>query len=119
MTILEKRTSENKWYSIDCSDDLDASETIQTITGVTADQGGLTFSGQAANAAQITFTDGRVAAIGKAIQLLIGGGAIPSGQKLQDGRAGIQCTIRAKYHTTEGNDREATVLLDLTDEVAS
>lgn len=117
-TVLEKRTSENIWYSIDCTDDLDAAETINSITSIAADQGSLAFAGQVANTVAITYTDGRVAAIGKSIQVQISAGIIPAGQMLPDGRAGIQCTIRAKYHTSEGNDREATILLNLTDKAS-
>lgn len=114
--ILEKRTSETVWYDFDCTDLLNASETITGTPAVTADQSGLTFGTAVVNSQAITYPDGRVAAIGKVARVQIGGGTIPAGSKLADGRAGQQYTIRAKFSTTDGsNQREATVLLNVTD----
>ena len=107
--ILEKRTSEAIYYDIDCTYILDALETITSISLVSADQIGLTLLGPAINPAAITFPDGQVAAIGKVISVQISGGVIPAPQINQ------LYTIRALFTTTEGNTREATVLLNVTD----
>ncbi len=107
--ILEKRTSEAIWYDIDCTYILDTLETITSVTLVTADQIGLSLLGPAINPAPITFSDGQVAAIGKVISVQISGGIIPAPQINQ------LYTIRALFVTNEGNTREATVLLNVTD----
>lgn len=105
---LEKRTSESIWYDIDCTNILDAVETIDSITSIAADQLGLTFSGAAINPDAVTFPDGYVGLPGKVISVQIGGGIIPSPQINQ------LYTIRALFETTENNTREATVLLNVT-----
>lgn len=115
MATLEKRTSENKWYSIDCTNSLDTAETISSITSIAADQTGLIFSGQKVNTSQCVFSDGTIANIGKVIQVQISGGTITIGQFLKDRRPGVQYTIRANYVTSKGSSAEATVLLNLTD----
>lgn len=106
--VLEKRTSESIFYDIDCTNILDAVETIETITSIEADQAGLTFSGAAINPDPVVFPDNSVAAIGKVISVQIGGGIIPTPQVNQ------LYTIRAIFNTTENNTREATVLLNVT-----
>ena len=106
--ILEKRTSEAIYYDIDCTYILDTLETITSVTSVIADQIGLSLLGPAINPAPITFPDGQVAAIGKVISVQISGGIIPAPQINQ------LYTIRALFVTTEGNTREATVLLNVT-----
>ena len=106
--VLEKRTSESIFYDIDCTNILDAPETIEEITSIESDQEGLTFLGQAINVAPITFPDGITAAIGKVISVQISGGVIPTPQVNQ------LYTIRALFSTSEGNIREATVLLNVT-----
>ncbi len=106
--ILEKRTSESIWYDIDCSNILDLGETITTISSIAADQAGLTFSSGGINTTPITFPDGIVAAVGKVIAVQILGGVIPTPQTNQ------LDTIRAIFVTNEGNTREATVLLNVT-----
>ena len=42
--ILEKRTAEIIWYDIDCTNILDATEIITSITSVDSDQEGLVFA---------------------------------------------------------------------------
>ena len=107
--ILEKRTSEAIYYDIDCTYILDALEVITSVTSVEADQLGLSLLGPAINADPITFPDGTVAAIGKVISVQISEGVIPAPQINQ------LYTIRALFTTNEGNTREATVLLNVTD----
>ena len=106
--VLEKRTSEIIFYDIDCTNILDTIETITSVTSVSADQTGLTFAGQAINSVPVDFPDGYSAAIGKVISVQISGGVIPSPQVNQ------LYTIRAIFVTSEGNTREATVLLNVT-----
>lgn len=106
--ILEKRTSESIYYDIDCTYILDSLETISSVTSVTADQLGLIIIGPAINPEPITFPDKQVAAAGKVISVQISEGIIPAPQINQ------LYTIRALFVTTEGNTREATVLLNVT-----
>lgn len=111
--ILEKRTSENVWYDIDCTDLLNTAETINSITSVSADDSGLTFGTPVVNSQTITYPDGRVAAIGKVVRVQISGGTIPAGKTAH------LYTVRAKFATNDGgNVREATVLLNVTDKAA-
>ena len=105
---LEKRTAETIWYDIDCTLLLDPTEIIETISGITSDQAGLTFAGQAINPSPVVFPDGYTAAAGKVISVQIGGGIIPTQQINQ------LYTIRALFNTSENNTREATVLLNVT-----
>ena len=106
--ILEKRTSEAIWYDIDCTYILDPLETITTIDSVTSDQEGLVFAAPAINPTPITFPDGQIAKAGTVISVQISEGIIPTPQINQ------LYTIRALFTTTEGNTREATVLLNVT-----
>jgi hypothetical protein len=109
--ILEKRTSEDVWYDIDCTDALNEDETIVSVASVEADEEGLTFGAPAVNAEDIEYSDGRVGAEGKVIQVKIAGGIIPAGKRAK------QYTIRAVFSTSAGdNTREATVLLNVTDD---
>jgi len=106
--ILEKRTAEIIWYDIDCTNILDATEIITSITSVDSDQEGLVFAAPAINPDPITFPDGVIAIAGKVISVQISGGTIPTPQINQ------LYTIRALFVTSEGNTREATVLLNVT-----
>lgn len=106
--VLEKRTTESIWYDIDCTNLLETAEIIDSITSVTSDQTGLTFLGPATNPVPITFPDGVVAPARKVISVQISGGTIEPPQINQ------LYTIRALFHTNEGNTREATVLLNVT-----
>ena len=106
--ILEKRTSETIWYDIDCTNLLDAGETITSILGITADQEGLFFAAPAVNPEPVTFPDGITAPAGKVISVQISEGVVPTGSTNQI------YTIRPLFDTNEGNTREATVLLNVT-----
>ena len=106
--ILEKRTSEIIFYDLDCTNILDATETIVDIISIDADQAGLTFDNWAVNVVSITFPDKVIAAPGKVISVQISGGIIPNPQTNQ------LYTIRALFSTTKYNTREATVLLNVT-----
>jgi hypothetical protein len=106
--ILEKRVSEAIIYNIDCSDLLNTLETIVTVTGVNADQAGLTLLGAAVNTVPVTFPDGITAAVGKVISIQISDGVIPAPQLSQ------LYTIRPVFVTSANNTREATVLLNVT-----
>jgi len=106
--ILEKRTTEVIWYDIDCTHILDPNEIITSITSITSDQTGLTFAGQAINSVPVTFPDGVIAEIGKVISVQISGGTVPSGATNQF------YTIRPLFVTNEGNTREGTVILNVT-----
>jgi len=106
--ILEKRTTEIIAYNIDCTNILDTFEVITSITSITADQTGLVFQGQAINGAPVTFPDGVIAATGKVISVHISAGTIPTGAINQI------YTIRPIFVTSEGNTRESTVLLNVT-----
>lgn len=106
--ILEKRTTESIWYDIDCTHILDRTETITSITSVTADQAGLVILGPAINVVPVTFPDGVIAAIGKVISVQISEGIIPTGATNE------VYTIRPIFNTSEGNIRESTVLLNVT-----
>lgn len=112
--VLEKRTSEAITFDVDCTSALATAETISSAGTATADQGTLTLGSVAINGISVTYPDGTVAAIGKVLQVRISAGTIPAVSYLPDGRAGIRCTIRLPYTTSTGNNREATVLLDLT-----
>jgi len=106
--ILEKRTSEAIWYDIDCTNMLDIGETITSIIGITADQSGLVFAAPAVNTFPVTFPDGVTALAGKVISVQISEGLVPVGSTNQI------YTIRPLFDTNEGNTREATVLLNVT-----
>jgi hypothetical protein len=106
--ILQKRTTEDIWYNIDCTNLLEPLETITTVTGITSDQTGLTFSGAAINNTPITFPDGYVALPGKVISVFISDGIV------LDGETNQIYTIRPVFTTNAGNTRESTVLLNVT-----
>lgn len=108
--VREKRTYDRRVYTIDCTNLLDATETITSVTSVTADQGGLVFQPAVVNTTAVTFPDGSVAAIGKAMQVRIDDGAIPAGQLR------LNCTVRFRMATNLDPRLEATVLLRLNDE---
>lgn len=113
MRVLEKRTSESRLYDFDCTDDLPSGVTISSVGTITSDQGGLTFGAGVVNAALVTYPDGRTAAIGKAIQVLIGGGELPPDIDALD------CTVRAPYTASNGETLEATGVLRLTNKATT
>lgn len=109
LKTLEKRTFDSRLFDFNCTDLLDAGETVTSITSIAADQGGLVFSGAVFNIAPITYPDGRVAQAGKVIQVTISAGTIPAPALF------ITCTVRAQFITNLGSVLEATVLLRLID----
>lgn len=114
--ILEKRVSESILFDFDCTPNLATAEIISSVGAATSDQGGLVFGTAVVNTVPAVYPDGTTAVPGKVAQVRISAGLIPSGSVLPDGRKGIRCTVRLPYTTTpNGNTREATVLLDLTD----
>ena len=113
MQTLEKRTADNRLFDVDCTLLLDTPETITAITAITADHGGLTFSGQAVNSATLTYPNGRQALPGKVVQVYISGGTIPVGSTF------LLCTVRVLMVTTVNPAIEATVLLKLTNTISS
>ena len=108
---LKKRTSEDIWFDMDCTNLLNTSETITSVVSVAADQTGLTFGSPVINGQAITYPDGRAAAIGKVIRVKIAGGSISAGAKEN------RYTVRAVFNTNDGsNKREATVVMVVTNE---
>lgn len=107
--VLDKRTRESRLYTIDCSRLLGAAETISSVTGVTADIGGCTFSQIQVINASLTLDDGTVVQAGKGIQFVISGGTIP------DGRSSLTTPVRPLLVTTVNAALEATVSLRLID----
>jgi hypothetical protein len=113
MQVLDKRTADNRGYDIDCSLLLNPTETITSVTSITADQGTLTFGTPLVNAAPVTYSNGTIAAIGKVVQVEISGGTIPAYSHE------VMCTIRALVVTNQNPAIEATVLLRLTNTVGN
>jgi len=106
--ILEKRTTEEIWFDIDCTNILNDSEIIASISSIDSDQAGLIFLGEAINPNPVNFSDGHQAKAGSVISLQIKGGIIQASQTNQ------LYTIRAVFVTNESNIKEATVLLNVT-----
>ena len=106
---LEKRTYDVRIYDFDCSKLIDSGETITSVSTVESDQAGFTFGTPVINSVPISYTDGHIAAIGKVIQVQIGGGIVPVG------RTEIMCVIRVQFVTSINPAIEATAFLRLTD----
>jgi hypothetical protein len=110
--ILTKRTSESIRYTLECARLFDPGETITTVVSLAADQGGMVIGGPIINPATFTDPYGRIVPMNTAIQAQISGGVIPPGS------TSVLCTLRAKFFTSASpNQREATVLLRLQDQV--
>lgn len=108
--IHEKRTYDARVFDIDCSLLLAATETIANVVGITEDTGELTFDTPLVNTSPITYPGPRTVAVGKVVQVRIGGGTIPQGA-----RSSLR-TIRAQLVTSAGAQQvEATVQLRLID----
>jgi hypothetical protein len=109
MTI-EKYPAESTIFDFDCSEILAASE---TITGTPAlaflpaltGGDGLSFGAPVVNPAPVTYSDGRVVAIGKVIQVRISAGTATS---TKDRRS---YAVRATFATSAGNTLVAKALL--------
>lgn len=100
--VLQKRTSETWTYYLRCLDMLGTGETISAVTGVTADQSGLSFGSATTNSGTITYSDGTTDSAKQTILVPISGGV--------DGQT---YTVRATFTTSAGNTGEATVLLQV------
>ena len=116
MQILEKRSSEQVRYDIDCSALLTTGETISSVTSVTADANtgtSLTFGTPATNSTPSTYTDTfgstRITPAYTVIQVEIRGGSVPTGAQVND------YIVRAKFVTSVNPVVEATVRLRLND----
>lgn len=110
--MLEKFPGENALFDIDCSDLLAATETITgtpTLAFLPALTGGdaLVFGVPTVNAAAVTYPDGSVAAIGKAIQVRISGGTSTSASVPR------AYAITATFTTTAGNTLVAKASLQV------
>lgn len=82
---LEKLPGENATFSIDCSGALYGDQTIvgaPTLSAVPGDEiaGGLTFGTPIVNTEPVSIS-GRTVQAGKAIQVRIGGGTVPSAMR--------------------------------------
>lgn len=109
MNTLDKRTADIRRFDIDCTDLLEPTETILSVTSMSADQGIVTFGTPVVNTVAITYPDNRVAAIGKVVQVVISGGAIPANVKQ------VLTPVRCLLVTTINAALEATVILRLID----
>lgn len=110
--MLEKFPGESALFDFDCTYLLATAETITgtptlaflpALTGPDA----LTFGAAAVNAAPVTYDDGRVAAIGKVIQVRISGGTSATDQVKR------QYAVAATFTTSAGNTLTAKALLDV------
>jgi hypothetical protein len=110
--MLEKFPGESAVFDIDCSQLLATSETITgtpTMSQLPALTGGdvLTFGSPLVNTQAVTYSDGRVAAIGKAIQVRISGGTAAN---TKDSR---HYSVIATFSTSAGNTLVARALLSV------
>lgn len=104
-SILEKFPAESLLFDLNCTEDLADGETITTsptpiamshlptLTGADA----LTFGTPAVNASTTTYPDGTTAPAGKAIQVRIAGGSVPTGE------AARLYTVLATFISSSGN----------------
>lgn len=106
--ILEKRTFDDRLYTLDCSALLAPGQTIATISGIADDSAELTFSNATVNLAAITLPSGKVIPIRQGIQVEVSGGALA-------GAISQLITIRARFATNTDPAVEATVQLFLCD----
>lgn len=85
--IIEKHPGELLLCDLDCSLLLSTSEVITNVVSMEFQPAGataLTFGTPSVNDAPVNYPDGRVVGLGKVVQVLIGGGAIPTGQRSQE-----------------------------------
>ena len=106
--ILEKRTFDDRLYTIDCSALLAVGQTIASIGGITDDSAELTFTNAVINLSPITLASGRIIPIRQGIQVEVSGGALA-------GAISQLITIRARFATNTDPAVEATVQLFLCD----
>lgn len=108
--ILEKRTFDDRIYTLDLSALLATGQVITSVVSVTDDATRLTFANAITNVAPITLLSGRIIPIGQGVQVEISGGALA-------GSLSQLLTIRARVHTNTDPSVEATVQLFLCDTV--
>lgn len=111
MTVLEKRTYDERTYDVDCVDLLGESEVWTSIASITSDHPHLVFGTPVINAAPITYPDpnGHTSAAGKVVQFSISGGVLG----VRDSY--IDCVVRVRGVTNQSPALEATVTLRLKD----
>lgn len=100
MFELEKYPGSSDLYDIDCSGLLAVAETLTAVTDVFAlpalsGADALTFGTRTINTAQVTFPDGKVAEIGKVIQLRVLGGTAEADQPKRNYSIILTCTTSA------------------------
>lgn len=110
--MLEKFPGESAVFDIDCSYLLATAETITgtpTMAQLPVLTGGdaLTFGAPVVNTEAVTYADGRVAAIGKVVQVRISGGTSASDQTNRT------YAVTATFSTSAGNTLVAKALLDV------
>lgn len=111
--MLEKYPGESAMFDIDCSNLLASGETITGTPTMAYTPNGmaggdaLTFGTPTVNATPVTYPDGRVAAVGKAIQVRISGG---TARGTKDGR---KYAVRATFDTSAGQTLVASAMLNV------
>lgn len=110
--MLEKYPGESALFDIDCTNLLASGETITgtpTMAQLPALTGGdqLTFGTPVVNGAPVTYSDGRVAATGKAIQVRISAGTATNSV---DPRS---YAVKATFTTSAGNTLVAKATLNV------
>lgn len=117
MLTLEKRSSEQVRYDIDCSLLLASGETISSVSALSAEPvtaAPIAFGTPVVNSASVTYVDAstgnsRIAPIGTVVQVQISGGSIAAGQQWRD------YVLRCKLITSVNPLVEATVRLRVND----
>lgn len=112
--VIEKRTADNRIFTVDCRGVLGVGETITNVASLAVDAGGVTFGAAIVNAAPVLLTDDNGVAydtvpIGQAFQAKFIGGTIPAGFKL------LLCVARAQLQTSVNINVEATFGIRLLD----
>ena len=107
--ILEKRSYDSRLFDIVCTGILNANETVQSVTSASSDEGDLVFGPGVPNGAPVVYPDGTSAGAGQVVQIPISGGKPTAGQQSK------LYTVRVRFVTSAGYQREATVQLRVTD----
>jgi len=114
MSSLEKRTYDSCPYDINCMDLLPSGATIAQVNQILCDPDvGVQFGSPIINTLQNIYPDGTIAPPGTVVQVHISGGVIPPNL------AGIICTLHVQFTDSAGNNKDAVVLLNLTDKVTA
>jgi hypothetical protein len=121
--ILEKRSYDSRVYDLICTRLLPLGVTIALVNQVLSEpvSAGLIIGSAVVNTQPNSYYDNNgnlllTAPPGTVIQVKISGGVLPLGSGGQT-IAALMCTIRAQFTDTEGNNVEATALLNLTNYV--